>query len=75
MTSKAITFTALSPRNDAGRQLKLSEIPDAFTSPANSLPSLFGWLPWWARDGRPLMSHSDCGDHWEVVTEANSAIL
>lgn len=38
MTGKAITFTALGPRNDADGQLKLSEMPDALNSPASSLP-------------------------------------
>lgn len=75
MTGKVITFTALGPRNGAGEQLKLYEMPDALTSPASSLPSLFGWLPLWPRDRRPLMSHLGCGDHWKVVTEANSAML
>jgi len=37
--SKAITFTAFGPRNDAGGQLKLPEMPDALTS-ASPLPSL-----------------------------------
>lgn len=72
---KAITFTALGPRNAAAGQLKLFEMPDALTSPAGSLPSFFGWLPWQQRDKRPLMSHSGCGDHWKVVTEANLATL
>lgn len=70
---KAITLVALGPRNNAGGQINLSEMPDDLTSPASSLPSLFGWLPWWQRDRKSLMSHSGYSDHRKVVAEANSA--
>lgn len=66
-------FTALGPRDDAGGQLKLSGMPDALNSPANSRPCPLGGLPWWPRDRRPLLSLLGCGDQQKMVCEANSA--
>lgn len=66
-------FPALGPRDDAGGQLRVSALPDALNSPANSLPSPLGGLPWWPRDTKPLLSHWGCGDQQKMVWEANSA--